>query len=93
MTSLFPLFTWNFFDPCHSGVLFVGHKLPVEVRMDPGGCPNLITFLYFLFDDGIDDPNTTINGLSPAHQRNAILMAFRCWTDDGLTLNAGLVAL
>ena len=72
MTSSFPLFTWNFFDPCHSGVLFVGHKLPVDVRMDPGGGTNLITFPYFLVDDGIDDPNTTINVPSSAHQGNAV---------------------
>ena len=93
MTSSFQLFTWNFFDPYHSGVLFVGHKLPVDVRMDPGGGPNLITFLYFLVDEGIDDPNTTINGLSPAHQPNAILMALRWRADDCPTLNTGLVAL
>ena len=31
---------------------------------------NLITF--FLVDEGIEDPNTTINGPSSARQRNAI---------------------
>ena len=34
------------------------------------GGPNLITF--FLVDEGIEDPNTDINGPSSAHQRNAI---------------------
>ena len=38
------------------------------------GGPHLITFFFFLFlvDDGIDDPNTAINGPSSARQRNAI---------------------
>ena len=53
---------------------------------------NLITFYCFFFffvfvflvDEGIEDPNNTINGPS---------LAF-CWSvDDGSTLNAGLVAL
>ena len=43
------------------------------------------------------DPKTAINGLSSARQRNAIKMAikmaFRWRADDGLALNAGLVAL
>ena len=49
----------------------------------------------FLVDEGREDPNTTIRGPSLAHQRNAstVQMAFRWRADDGLTLNAGLVAL
>ena len=39
------------------------------------------------------DPNTTISGPSTARQRNAIKMVFRWRADNGLTLNAGLVAL
>ena len=39
--------------------------------------------LFFLVDEGIEDPNITINGPLSARQRN----------DDGTTLNAGLVAL
>ena len=35
-----------------------------------GGCPTLTTF--FLVDDGIEDPNTTISGPSLARQRNTI---------------------
>ena len=47
---------------------------------------------FLLVDEGIEDPNTVINGPSSARQPNAIEMAF-CWrADDGLTLNAGLVA-
>ena len=34
------------------------------------GGPNLIT--YFLVEEGIEDPNITINGPSSASQRNAI---------------------
>ena len=59
---------------------------------------------FFLVDDGIEDPNTAINGPSSARQRNAISaiigppakphwngvsLAGRWWP----TLNAGLVAL
>ena len=45
----------------------------------------------FLVDDGIEDPNVSINGSSSARQRNA--MAF-CWrADDNSTFNAGFVAL
>ena len=51
--------------------------------------PNLI----LLFDEGIMDPNTAINGPSSARQRNAIVMAFRWRADDGPTLNAGFVVL
>ena len=40
--------------------------------------------IFFLVDEGIEDPNTTINRPSSARQRNA---------DDGPTLNAGLVAV
>ena len=42
---------------------------------------------YFLVYEGREDPNTTINGPSSAHQRKAILKASR-WR-----ANAGLVAL
>ena len=33
---------------------------------------NVSFFLFFLVDDGIEDPNTTIHGPSSARQRNAI---------------------
>ena len=36
----------------------------------PAGGPNLKTFI--LVDEGIEDPNITINGSSSARQRNAI---------------------
>ena len=49
--------------------------------------------INFLVDEGIEDPNITINWPSSANQRNAISMAFRWWADDGPTLNAGLVSL
>ena len=49
--------------------------------------------VLFLVDEGIEDPNTAINGPSSARQRNTIEMAFRRRVDDGLTLNADLVAL
>ena len=32
---------------------------------------------FFIVNEGIEDPNTTINGPSSARQRNAIEMAFR----------------
>ena len=54
---------------------------------------HIIFSVFFLVDEGIEDPNTTINGPSSARQRNAIYMAFRWWADDGQTLKAGLVAL
>ena len=54
--------------------------------------PDGVQHLYF-FDKGNVDPNSTKSGLSSARQRNAIYMAFRCWADDGPTLNAGLAAL
>ena len=50
-------------------------------------------FFFFFFYEGRKDPNTTISGLSSARRQNAILMAFRWRADDGLTLDAGLVAL
>ena len=34
--------------------------------------PNLITFFFFLVDEGIEDPNITLNGQSSARQRNVI---------------------
>ena len=49
------------------------------------GGPNLITFLFFLVDGVIEDPNTAINGPPSASQRNA--MAFRWRADGGQTLN------
>ena len=38
--------------------------------------PNLITFFFFFFffGDGIEDPNTALNGPSSARQRNAIFI-------------------
>ena len=55
-------------------------------------CQRGSEFVYLFIDRGIEDQNTAINGQSSAHQRNAIEMAF-CWrSDDGPTLNAGLVA-
>ena len=50
----------------------------------------------FFLDEGREDPKapyTTIIGPSSACQQNAIEMAFRWRANDGLTLNAGLVAL
>ena len=55
------------------------------------GVPNLITF--FSVDEGIEDPNSRLNGPSSAHQRNAIEMVLHWRADDGPSLNAGLVAL
>ena len=43
--------------------------------------------------EGRENPNTTISEPLSACQRNAIEMAFRWRTDDGQTLNVGLVAL
>ena len=37
-----------------------------------------ISFYFFLVDDGIEDPNITINWPSSARQRNAILMFRYC---------------
>ena len=58
------------------------------------GCPNLI--MFFLGDEGIEDPNTTIMGHhrlaseTPfAFRWRADNMAFRWRADDGPTLNAG----
>ena len=50
--------------------------------------PNLIK-IFFLVDEGMEDPNVTINGPSSARQQNA----FRWRAEDGPILNAGLVAL
>ena len=49
-----------------------------------------VFFVVFLVDEGWDDRNTTLSGLSSARQRNS--MAFRWRADDGPTLNAGSVA-
>ena len=48
--------------------------------------------IFFVVDEGWEDPNTTLSGPSSTRQRNAIEMAFRWRADDGPTLNAGLVA-
>ena len=48
--------------------------------------------MIVLVDEGREDPNITMNGPSSARQRNVIQMALRWRTDDGPTLNAGLVA-
>ena len=45
------------------------------------------------FDKGREDPNTIISGPSSSRKRHAIYMAFRWREDDGLTMNAGLVAV
>ena len=47
----------------------------------------------FLIDEGREDLNTTISRPSSARQENAVLMVFHWLTDDGPTLNDGLVAL
>ena len=55
---------------------------------------NVLFFVLLFFSSGRrEDPNTTICGLTSARKRNAIKMVFRWRTDDGPTLNAGLVAL
>ena len=70
-----------------------------ELCTDPesfaGAGPTFATFfgIIILVDEVIEDPNTTINGPSSAHQRNAIQVAFRWRADDCPTLNAGFVAL
>ena len=43
---------------------------------------------FFFVNEGIENLNTTINGLSSDRQRNAIYMAFRWQADDCPTLNA-----
>ena len=48
--------------------------------------------IFFLVDEGREDPNTTKSGPSSTSQRNAIEMAFRWRVDDGPTFNSGLVA-
>ena len=60
------------------------------------GGPHLIMFFFcfvFLVDEGLEDPNTAINGPTSARQRYAIEMAFGWWADDGPTLNVVLIAL
>ena len=54
--------------------------------------PKKSNFDIFLVDEGREDSYTkctTISGTSSVRQRNAILMAFRLWADDGPSLNAG----
>ena len=53
----------------------------------------LFLFFVFLVVEGIEDPNTAINGPSSTRQLNAILMVFRWRADVSPTLIAGLVAL
>ena len=68
------------------------YEIAVHARIQKkivSGGPTLITFFFYLMNVR-KDPNTTISGPSSAHQRNAILMAFRRRADDGPTLNAGL---
>ena len=48
---------------------------------------------FFLVDEGREDQNTTISGLSLTRQRNTILMVFRWHADNDPTLNAGLEVL
>ena len=50
---------------------------------------------FFLVDEGIEDPNITMNGPSSAPQQNTIKMAFHWRADyfNGPQLNACLVAL
>ena len=48
---------------------------------------------FLLVDERREGPYTTKSRPSSACQQNAILMAFSWRADDGLTLNAGLVAL
>ena len=50
------------------------------------GGPTLTTI--FLIDEGREDPNTTINGSTSAHQQTQ----FKWRADVGPTLNADLVA-
>ena len=53
----------------------------------------LLAFFFFLVNEGWEDPNTTISGLSSARKQNIVKTPF-CWhADDGQTLKAGLVAL
>ena len=40
--------------------------------IDTGPLLTVIFFLVCLVDEGIEDPNTTINASSSAHRRNAI---------------------
>ena len=54
---------------------------------------NFENFFFFFFFERRDDPNTTKSGPSSARKRNDIYMAFRWRTDDGPTLNSGLVYL
>ena len=56
-------------------------------------CCFFFVLFCFSFFEGIEDPNTAINGPSSARQRNAILMAFRWRADVDPTLNAGSVDL
>ena len=49
--------------------------------------------IFFLVDDGREDPNTTISGPSSTRQRNAIAMEFHRRVDNSPALHAGLVAL
>ena len=48
--------------------------------------------VFFIVDEGIEDPNTTINGPSSARQQKA-KWRFAGGPIDGPTLNIDLVAL
>ena len=61
--------------------------------MDPEIVREIETTFFFLVDEGKKDPNTTKSGPLSARQRNAMQMAYRWRTDNGPTLNAGLVAV
>ena len=69
------------------------HTLRRSRKFCQRGSKNDSFFVVFLVDEGIEDPNTTVNGPSSARQWNTIHMAFPWWADEGPTLNAGLVAL
>ena len=48
----------------------------------------LSELVSFLVDEGILDPNTTINGQSSARKQKAIPMVVRWRANDGPTMNA-----
>ena len=62
------------------GVMVPGRVSCSGTRADPD--------LFFLTDEGREDPNITINRPSSARQRNVILMAFRWRAVNGPSLNA-----
>ena len=50
-------------------------------------------FRFFLAGEGIEDPNTTINRPSSAHQKTPFKWRFAGWPMMAQTLNAGLEAM